>query len=112
MESFNTELKIGMQAMIVGCTHPENTHLIGKMVTVEAFVEAGQLIPRQYTTIDVGADSSCSYQRSIVSGVNTTRILIANHASLNSKHLMPLPPLDDENFEESKSIEIKETAKC
>lgn len=94
MQSFNPELKVGDLAMIINTTQQKNAHLLGAVVMIEAFIAPGTIIPEQYTTRE--AKSSTEYKRAVVSGVHTEALLIANHATLNIKHLMPLPPLDDD----------------
>jgi hypothetical protein len=109
MQSFNPELKIGQLAMIINTTQQKNVHLLGSIVTIEAFIEPGTIIPEQYTTRE--AKSSTTYKRAVVSGIHTEPVLIANHASLNIKHLMPLPPLDDDAIIFANE-NVKETSKC
>lgn len=119
MQSFNPELKVGMLAMIIGCSKPENTYLIGTMVTVEAIMEMGETFPDQYLSqkakdaLVQGRIKWTPFKRQtiLVSGVNTHWTVKENHASFNPIHLMPLPPLDDDVIIEATETP-KETSKC
>jgi hypothetical protein len=109
MQPFNNMLSVGMQAMIINTNQAKNKDLIGKIVTVEALPERGDNIAH-YWDVPEGSDIRANYgeQAVIVSGVprqveaytacGENRIKFG-FADLAAKHLMPLPPLPDEEFE-------------
>lgn len=111
MQSFNPELKVGMPAMVIGCAKPENRHVIGKMVTVEALFKQGDKVPAEFLSIHAGPTQAFLSDVAIVSGIHVNRALIENHAVINVKYLMPLPPLDDDVIIEA-TEKPKETVKC
>lgn len=100
----NTELKVGMLAMIIGCRQPENREtLIGKVVTIEALPNLGDNIVEFYNgehtvirenhpdvAICYGAQGKT--RQSTKDGLST---LNDNIARIDRKNLMPLPPLGD-----------------
>lgn len=108
------KLEIGQLAMIIGCRHPENSWVIGNMVTVEAILSAGSKMPAQYMAdwmrdrIESGKAlwPDLPEDRVIVSGVNTSDLHGKNYASFNPKHLMPLPPLPEEELAKDKELEL------
>jgi len=110
-EPFNQELKVGDPAMIIGCRNPENSHVIGKMVVIEALVEAGKCLPPEFTALGFVAGHISTERMAIVSGIHTHYLLIENHANIAAKYLMPLPPLDDDAIIFANE-NVKETEKC
>lgn len=115
MQGFNPELKIGMQAMIIGCKQPKNTWVIGKMVTIESLHVVGEQVPDQYLSDSFKENQqskgSFTVNVAIVSGVHTNESLLENHAVINQAYLMPLPPLDDDAIIFADE-NVKETEKC
>lgn len=111
MQGFNPELKIGMQAMIIGVRNPDNAWAIGKLVVIEAFVEVGECLPPEFTAQGFASTHKNPEKMAIVSGVHTHYLVIENHANINIKYLMPLPPLDDDVIIEA-TQKPKELAKC
>lgn len=122
MQSFNSELKVGMQDMIIGTGNPKNSWLIGSVVTVEEFWKVGQDVTDAYIGVreagfNVVASDKC-IALVLVSGCNRTGTtasgnfhMKAGFANLQEKNLMPLPPLDDDAIIESTETP-KETSKC
>lgn len=112
----NPELKVGMPAMIIGCKYPRNSWIIGRVVTIEALFRVGECVPDQYRS-EFAKEFPCESRGSfkvdvaIVSGYNVSPFLIENHGVIGQRHLMPLPPLDDD----AKLLDTetpKETEKC
>lgn len=112
----NPELKVGMLAMIIGCKQPRNSWIIGRIVTVEALFRIGECVPEQYRSEfgiqhDPEVRGAFKVDVAIVSGYNVSPLIIDNHGVIGQRHLMPLPPLDDDaklfNTETP-----KETEKC
>ena len=96
MEGFNSELKVGDLAMLVGCRYPENTVNIGAVVTVMAFVQPGERVPDEYCDHIAGvrAEVNAAVVRGITPRHRKT-YLIKNHSLCNVKYLMPLPKLKE-----------------
>lgn len=116
------KLEIGMPAMIIGTGSPENSWLIGSVVTVEGFWKMGQDVTDVYLgvreaglTVEVGPKciayvlvSGCKRTGKTKSGDFKMRPGFAN---IQEKNLMPLPPLDDDAIIEA-TEKTKETEKC
>lgn len=94
MESFNPQLQIGMQAMVINVHHEKNSHLIGKMVTVEALCDSG-MVPGEWFN-PVFENRKAEFALALVSGLGTAGGHKADCATIQQRHLMPLPPLDDD----------------
>jgi hypothetical protein len=112
MQGFNPELKVGMQAMIIGVRYPENAHKIGKVVTIEGLGSIGD-VPGWYS--QPYSETKLTFDLALVSGIGPTPGILNGMSSIQQKYLMPLPPLDDDNFETdaSKSTkQPKEAVKC
>lgn len=109
MQSFNTELKVGMQAMIIGVALPENAGYVGKMVTIEALLDVGESVQQWY---DEGYSvTPLKYAMAIITGLGTGKHHKPGYATIQQKYLMPLPPLDDDVIIEA-AQKPKETSKC
>lgn len=114
MEGFDSGLDIGVKAIVIGCLQPQNTHVIGSMVTVEAILLVGDEMPIQYMSEfardiierGLGVWPKLTEDKVIVSGVNTSHLLADNHASFNPKHLMPIKPLPEEEITKEKELEL------
>lgn len=115
MQGFNRELKVGMQAMIVGCKQPKNSWIIGKMVIIESLHEKGEKVPDEFLSDDFkssGNDHSAFLSNvAIVRGVHMNTSIIEDHAVINQAYLMPLPPLDDDAIIFANE-NVKEAEKC
>lgn len=96
MQGFNPELKIGMQAMIIGTHQPKNSHVIGKMVTIEGLGDAGELRDEWFNEIYVGIP--LPRPLALISGIGTGAGIVDGHSTIQQKYLMPLPPLDDDDM--------------
>lgn len=93
MKPFNNELQVGQPAMIIGCYKPVNSWAIGKIVVVECFMGSFEKVPEQYRS---GDDVGMTIEKAaVISGINTDERIIANHAVVMVKYLMPIPPLGD-----------------
>ncbi|QPB10524.1 hypothetical protein QGX23_gp128 [Pseudomonas phage PN09] len=116
MESFNNRLEVGMLAMIIGCSQPENSSIIGKIVTVECLTQVGDNVRPFY---EGGADPSKPVvERSagmvFATGVDAPKrdplsdnsYLARNTVRLRSQFLMPLPPLPEEELQKEKELEL------
>lgn len=115
MQSFNPELKVGMPAMVIGVLHPQNSHLIGKMVVVEALFSIGEIMPESYCS-DSWIASGRKYNPfkknvAIVEGCHINPAMKEPFALFDQKNLMPLPPLDDDAIIFANEEE-KELVKC
>lgn len=106
--SFNPELKVGMQAMVIGVHQPKNSHMIGKVVTVEGLADIGEVRDEWFTEMFHGV--ALKHVVALVTGLGKTHGFIGECSLIQQKYLMPLPPLDDDVIIEA--TQIKETAKC
>lgn len=111
MESFNNRLEVGMLAMVIGCTNPD---YIGSIVTVEEFVKAGLSMNQHFEGtyrqgVRVVAPVDCVRVSGFSGGATTAE-------GYNSKpgvgffyhqHLMPLPPLGDEQLQKETEKELE-----
>lgn len=112
----NPELKVGVPAMIVGCKHPENSWLIGKVVVVEALFQIGEVLSDEFRSelmkkTPPEARAPFTLDVAVVSGCQVNENMLVNHCVVAQSHLMPLPPLDDD----AKLLDTeipKETEKC
>lgn len=103
MEGFNNKLEVGMQALVIGCSKPENLYVIGSVVTVEAILPKGSEMPKQFMSqlardlIESGKNTwpPLEKDRIVVSGVHTSDLIELNHATFEPKYLMPIPPLKE-----------------
>lgn len=116
MQSFNSELKVGMQAMVIGCKHPENSWIIGRVVTIEALFVIGESVPYEFRSplgklTPPERRGKFAVDVAIVSGYHTNPYMAENHGISDRKYLMPFPPLDDDAIIESTETP-KETSKC
>lgn len=103
-QGMNTELKVGMLAVIIGCKQPENRDaLIGKVVTIEALPDHGDnivefydgehtVIRENHPNIAICYGAQAKVNRDTTDGLSTLK---DSHTRLDRKYLMPLPPLGD-----------------
>ena len=116
------KLEIGMPALIIGVGAPENSWLIGSVVTVEGFWKVGQDVTDVYLGVREAGHSIVVREKCIglvlVSGCKRTGrtqtenfCMSPGFANLQEKNLMPLPPLDDDAIIEA-TEKTKETEKC
>ena len=108
MQGFNPELKVGIPAMVVGVRDPKNSHIIGKMVVIEALCDAGLVPPEWYDPVFV---KDTDYSLALVTGLGDRRGHRKSCSTIQQRHLMPLPPLDDDAIIFANENE-KETEKC
>jgi NDP-sugar pyrophosphorylase family protein len=115
MQSFNSKLEVGMQAMVIGCKQPKNSWVIGKMVTIEALCQKGENVPDEFLSEQFKAEDSDRTpflsNVAIVRGIHVNTSILFNHAVINEMYLMPLPPLDDDAIIFANE-NVKETEKC
>jgi hypothetical protein len=112
MQSFGGKLEIGMLAMVVNTCLEANKHLIGSVVTVEGFMEIGEILPAQFCVPGRRSSFKATERMVVASGCTShVAVVIENHACFDERHLMPLPPLDDDVIIES-TEKPKETATC
>jgi hypothetical protein len=112
MQSFGGKLEIGQLAMVINTRHAENRHLIGTTVTVEGFMETGEILPAQFCVPGRRSSWKAVGRMVIATGVDSSNtVVIKNHSVFEENHLMPLPPLDDDVIIES-TEKPKETATC
>lgn len=109
MQSFNPELKVGMQAMIIGVHQPKNVHLIGKVVMIEALLAIGDSVQEWY--VDTYTVSPLKYNMAIITGLSTGLHHKEGYSTIRQEHLMPLPPLDDDATIFANE-NVKEAEKC
>lgn len=97
----NSELKVGMKALVIGCKHPKNSWIIGRMVTIEALCVMGESVPDEFRSpmaqlTPPDRRGKFVVDVAIVSGYHTNAHMAENHGISDQKYLMPLPPLDDD----------------
>lgn len=94
MEMYNGEIKVGILAMIIGTRQVKNSHLIGKIVTVEALTSPGdklQFAQEEFNGVCSKIEGAIVYALGIeVDG------MLPGYSHINRKNLMPLPPLKEE----------------
>lgn len=110
----NPELKVGMLAMVVGCRKPKNLNKIGKIVELEYEVPVSSFteIPSKYIIEGIRLAGPMTSACWVVKGTDShSGAYKEGFACFEARHLMPLPPLDDDaklfNTETP-----KETEKC
>lgn len=108
MHSFNPELKVGMLAMVINVRLPEHVVHIGKTVLIEDLADAGEIKNDWYASEYQGI--KLAVPLALISGLGKTPGVNGNMSTIQQKHLMPLPPLDDDVIIEA--TQTKETAKC
>lgn len=110
---FDGKLEIGMLAMIINTRHEANRSLIGKIVTIEEipaigddvshlFPTATNVIRENHPDIVICSGASAPYP-SVTSRGDAVR---EGYVRLASKNLMPLPPLDEEEFAKERELEM------
>lgn len=95
----NSELKVGMPAMIVGCLNPENSYKIGKVVELVYCIPISDftILPKEFLIEGINVAGPLDNESWIVKGVDShSEIYKEGYACFAAKHLMPLPPLDDD----------------
>lgn len=109
MQQFNNQLQVGQLAMIINTTKPENSELIGKIVTIEMLPALGEEVSHFYHVrkgrVVVEGDGNrafCSGQTPPHNApLSDGTPMIDNHVRLKREYLMPLPPLpEEENIEQ------------
>lgn len=108
-DSFNPELKVGMLAMVINVRMPEHTRHIGKTVMIEDLADVGEIKDSWFTDEYQGRKLGASL--ALISGLGKTQGVNGNMSTIQQKHLMPLPPLDDDVIIEA-TQKPKETVKC
>lgn len=106
METFNDKIEVGMQAMIIGTRFPENSHLIGKIVTVEALYEEGEQLGHLFypiTEVKAGHILAHISAEGLYLEMNGSS-LPSNESLLQPKYLMPLPPLKEKSKEKEATL--------
>lgn len=109
MQSFNPELKVGMQAMVIGVRHEKNAGIIGKIVTIEDLCGAGHVPDGWYEPQFTGKQAESPW--ALVTGIGHSGGHRRGCATIKQKYLMPLPPLDDDAIIFANE-NVKETSKC
>jgi hypothetical protein len=116
MEGFNNKLEVGQPAMIINTRKPENRHLIGTVVKVEAFWTAGDDVTHFYKgatgNVRVLARDTGNLTV-VVSGCGMTGktsdhvyYMEPGWTNFDAKNLMPLPPLPEEEITKEKELEL------
>lgn len=105
MEMFNDKIEVGMQAMIIGTRFPHNSHLIGKIVTVEVLTHVGQVVPKQFILGDLEGIQSKIEGAFVFSPDIKFSGMKPGYSHLNRKYLMPLPPLKESEQQKEKELE-------
>lgn len=100
MIPMNNDLQIGQPAIIIGCYNPSNSWIIGRVVTVVELISAGEKLSDEYFNGGNPFDITAPVNLAMVTGVNTELCIIDNHALIQQKYLMPIPPLDDDVLDE------------
>ena len=98
MKLFNNELDVGMKAIIIGTRLPENSHLIGRVVTVEAILGPGEgdkRFLREGQIMKVASGRIIAMCSGAGGHEQSRKRYIDNHLALDTKNLMPLPPLEE-----------------
>lgn len=106
MKLFNNALDVGMKAIIIGTKQPKNSHLIGKIVTVECFLKDKETISSEYLVEGVRAHVATGCGVAVISGAigRNSENWKEGYRMIDPKHLMPLPPLDE--LEQQKEQEL------
>jgi hypothetical protein len=114
MEGFNQKLEVGQLAMIISTRLPENSFLIGSIVTIEAFWHQGEDVTSFYQgvaesgkTVVVRGEatavvSGCKYTGRTLTG---DFCMEAGWTNFNPQRLMPLPPLEEKEIQKEKELE-------
>lgn len=107
MEGFNSKIEPGMQAMIIGTRLPENSHLIGRIVVVEALTQVGVGIPNQFIDKEFFDEVVSKVEGAVayMSGLKV-RGMETDYMHIAQKYLMPLPPLEEEELQKEKELEL------
>lgn len=102
------EVKVGELAIVISTTHVANRGLIGRVVTVVAIAETAKERDDWY---EPPRANYLDFKLALVSGLGPTSGVKDGHSIILVKHLMPLPPLDDDAIIEA-TEKPKETTKC
>lgn len=108
MEGFSGKLEVGQMAMVVGCRDPRNSHVIGKIVTIEGLCDIGPVPPEWYNPV---FEKDTDINLALVTGLGSRGGHRENCSTIQQRHLMPLPPLDDDAIIFANE-NVKETEKC
>lgn len=110
---FEGKLEIGGLAMIIGCSKPDNSWVIGSVVTVEAILEKGDSSEQWYDLPEGKRIAPVPHPVVVVSGCKITGKSMSQeifmrdgHAFFKPHNLMPLPPLDEKELEEERELEM------
>ena len=106
MEMFNDKIEVGIQAIIIGTRYPENAHLIGKIVTVEALYEKGEQLDHLFypaTKVKAGHTLAHISAGGLYLELNGGS-MPNNESLLQPKYLMPLPPLKEKTKEKEATL--------
>lgn len=108
---FNDKLEVGQPAMIINTRLPENSWLIGSVVTVEGFIEVGDDISHLFKLPDDTLGTT-KLKSVLVSGCKLTGKTVSGefqmkngYALFNSKNLMPIPKLKESEIQKEKELE-------
>lgn len=103
-DSYKGNLRVGGDALIIGCSFPENSYMIGSMVTVEYIKDVGDEIPEHFKAKEGTWDYYPGERLVVVSSpVHSHPAFISNHLGIMAKFLMPM---DDPDF--TKELEQEE----
>lgn len=107
MERFNNKIEPGQPAMIIKTRQPENSYLIGRIVVVEALTQTGGTIPEQYVDKSQYETVNCKVEGAIAASTGFKMNGIAEgYMHIAQVHLMPLPPLPEEELAKDKELEL------
>lgn len=114
MNTFGGKLEVGQPAMVIKTRLPENSWLIGSIVTVERFVQTGENLKSIFIMPDDVALGLMQHQSCVlVSGSKKTGktsdgnySMKEGHCLFNAGNLMPLPPLDEKEIQKEKELEF------
>lgn len=114
---FDNRLEVGQLAVIINTAFPENRHLIGTVVKVEAFWQQGQDVTEFFPEA-IGSGFTIIAQVGtiamvVVSGCNYTArtgdhkfSMKSGWTNFNRANLMPLPPLDETETQKEKELDL------
>lgn len=94
----------GMLALIIGCRKPENRKYIGTVVTLGVYVAEGELLPSQVVRRllrSIYGDGWIVMSNQFPGDNNYAQ----GHAFWSPEHLMPLPPLPENEKIKEKELE-------
>lgn len=112
MKQMNNNLEVGMLALIIGCSKEANRPIIGSIVRIEAMPVIGddctEFFEHSHYKIVEG-----NVGRVFCSGVNPPQrgstksgiLMKEGITRLKREHLMPFPPLEEEELQKEKELE-------